>query len=54
MAYVFSSLTLVGTPLGILYVRPLYGLIGDAALVAFILLWRKKSSTKIETSPLES
>ncbi len=48
LAYVFTCLTLIDKPLGILYVRPLYGLIGDAALVGFIYFWRfKTSKTKI-------
>jgi hypothetical protein len=52
-AYVFTCLTLVGKPVGILYVRPLYGLIGDAALVAFIYYWRAKTPKQPQTSPLE-
>lgn len=40
-AYVFSCLTLIGQPLGILYVRPAFGLIGNAALAAFIYFSRK-------------
>lgn len=39
-AYVFSCITLIGQPLGIIYVRPLYGLICDAILVGFIYLWK--------------
>ena len=54
VAYIFTILTLWGKPLSILYVRPLYGLLGDVALVAFIYLWRKKSKKRIETSPLEA
>lgn len=53
VAYVFTILTLVGQPLSILYVRPLYGLIGDVALVAFIYIWRIKAKKKIDISPLE-
>ena len=36
IAYIFTCLTLIGKPLGILYVRPFYGLICDAFLVGFI------------------
>src|SRR5258706_8638907 len=53
VAYVFTILTLVGQPLNILYVRPLYGLLGDIALVIFIYIWRAKAPTKPQTSPLE-
>ncbi|MFS8158726.1 MAG: hypothetical protein ACMG6E_00670 [Candidatus Roizmanbacteria bacterium] len=42
VAYVFSCLTLIATPLGILYVRPVYGLLCDATLVAFIYFFRAK------------
>lgn len=52
-AYVFTVLTLAGQPLSILYVRPLYGLACDAALVAFIYYSRKKRATTITTSPAE-
>lgn len=44
IAYVFTLLTLVDKPLSILYVRPLYGLIGDAAIVGFIYFWRFRIS----------
>lgn len=53
LAYVFSCLTLWGQPLNILYVRPLYGLLGDAALVACIYLFRKTNKKKIDTIPAE-
>ena len=42
-AYVFTCLTLVGQPLSIIYVRPLYGLIGDAVLVGLIYYWKRRS-----------
>ena len=54
VAYIFAILTLINQPLNILYVRPLYGLIGDVALVFFIYLWRSNSKKKIDTSPLEN
>ncbi|SRR5258706_3415727 len=54
IAYVFTILTLVDKPLSILYVRPLYGLIGDVALVTFIYIWRARTKKKIQTSPLEA
>jgi hypothetical protein len=44
IAYVFTALSLVGTPFGILYVRPLYGLICDLVLVLAIFYFLKKSS----------
>ncbi len=43
VAYIFSCLTLVHTPLNILYVRPLYGLVGDALLVAYIYYRRGRT-----------
>ena len=43
IAYVFTNITLLGTPFGILYVRPVYGLICDAGLVGFIYLFRRFS-----------
>jgi hypothetical protein len=52
-AYVFSCLTLVGQPLGILYVRPAFGLISNAALAGFIYLSRKRMARSVEISPLE-
>lgn len=46
LAYIFTCLTLIGQPLNILYVRPLYGLIGDAAIVGFIYFCKLKSLKK--------
>jgi len=46
VAYIFTCISLMGTPFGILYVRPLYGLVCDAALVFFIFLYMSKSKTK--------
>jgi len=53
-AYVFTCLTLVGRPLSILYVRPLYGLVGDVVFVGFILHFKRKSKKPAHaTSPTE-
>lgn len=52
-AYVFTILTLVGQPLNILYVRPIYGLLGDVVLIACIFYWRNKTKKKIGISPME-
>lgn len=54
VAYVFTILTLINQPLSVLYIRPLYGLIGDIALVFCIYLWRRKAKKRIDTSPLEN
>lgn len=54
VAYVFTILTLINQPLNILYVRPLYGLIGDVALIFFIYIWRSKAKKKVDISPLEN
>jgi hypothetical protein len=43
IAYAFTCLTLIRVPLGILYVRPVYGLAGDAILVGTIFFWRRRS-----------
>lgn len=53
LAYVFTCLTLVGKPLGILYVRPLYGLICDVTFVGFILYYHKKAKVVVQTTPAE-
>lgn len=53
LAYVFSCATLWGQPMSVLYVRPLYGLIGDAALVGFIYFFRKRNAKKIDVIPAE-
>jgi hypothetical protein len=53
VAYIFTILILVGQPLSILYVRPLYGLIGDVAIVVMIHYLRHKAPKKMQTSPLE-
>lgn len=53
IAYVFSCLTLVGQPLSILYVRPWYGLLGDAAFVACIFFFRRRRARRLahDTAP---
>lgn len=43
IAYIFTCLALVGVPFGILYVRPFYGLVCDAALVFAIYYFLRKS-----------
>jgi hypothetical protein len=42
-AYVFTCLTLIDKPLGILYVRPVYGLVCDAAIILFIYYFKRKN-----------
>ncbi|MEO5948893.1 MAG: hypothetical protein ABIP74_00635 [Candidatus Saccharimonas sp.] len=39
IAYMFTCLSLIGTPIGILYVRPIYGLVCDLFLVVAILYY---------------
>ena len=53
VAFVFTCLTLIGKPLSILYVRPVYGLVSDVVLLCFIYYYRNKSREKIHSSPLE-
>lgn len=42
VAYIFTCMTLVGVPIGILYVRPTYGLLCDGALVIAIYYYQKR------------
>jgi hypothetical protein len=42
IAYVFSCITLINVHPGILYVRPIYGLLCDGALTGFIYYFRAK------------
>jgi uncharacterized membrane protein YoaK (UPF0700 family) len=46
LAYVFSCITLFKVPFGILYVRPIYGLLCDAILVGAIYFFRYQNKTK--------
>lgn len=51
----FGLLTLLGKPLGILYVRPTYGIVCNVILIAFIYYYRRnKKHEQTELSPLES
>jgi hypothetical protein len=50
-AYVFTCLTLVGKPVGILYVRPLYGLLSEVAVLIAILLFRRNSTQTTTATP---
>lgn len=40
-AYVFSCITLLNKPFGVLFVRPVYGLLSDLAIVIAICVWRR-------------
>jgi hypothetical protein len=54
-AYVFALFTLAGRPLDILYVRPLYGLVGDVLLIIYIYYCRtRKRDTGMEVSPTQT
>ena len=46
IAYAFSCITLIGVPFGILYVRPIAGLLFDGLLVVFIYYMLKKHKSK--------
>jgi len=46
VAYIFTILSLTGTSFGILYVRPIYGLVCDATLVLFIFYYSRRSRSK--------
>ena len=54
VAYVFTIATLIGQPIAILYVRPVYGLISDAAIVAAVYFWKKRKAKNVQMSPLET
>lgn len=49
IAYIFTCLALVGVPFGILYVRPLYGLVCDAVLVGSIYYFMRKQPKTMDT-----
>ncbi|HEX7963807.1 MAG TPA: hypothetical protein VF466_04430 [Candidatus Saccharimonadales bacterium] len=51
MAFVFSCLSLADKPFGILYVRPLYGVLSDAAVLAAILYFRPKGKKAAKPQP---
>lgn len=46
LAYVFSCVTLINIEPGILYVRPIYGLICDALIVAAIVIYNSKRAKR--------
>jgi hypothetical membrane protein len=51
LAYVFSCLSLVDKKPGILYVRPIYGVLSDVAILAAIYLYKSsKKSPALRTS----
>jgi len=52
VAYVFTCLSLADRPLGILYVRPLYGLLSDIAVLVAIFAFRPKSQTHHAPQPV--
>ena len=51
VAFVFSVLSLTDKPLSILYVRPIYGVLSDVAVLAAILYFRPKPGTKTKPKP---
>jgi len=51
LAYLLTNLSLFGTPPGILYVRPIYGLLSDAAVVAAIFYYKKKGAVVTTVTP---
>jgi len=46
LAYVFACITLFHVHYGVLWVRPIYGLVCDAAIVAFIYFFRSQRAHK--------
>lgn len=51
LAFVFSCLSLADKPFGILYVRPVYGLLSDGAVMAAILYFRPKDGKQAKPKP---
>jgi hypothetical protein len=51
MAFVFTCLSLADKPFGILYVRPLYGILSDVAVLAAILYYHPKRSRRTVPKP---
>lgn len=47
-AFVFSTISLADKPFGVLYVRPIYGIASDLAVVVAIYLYLKKSKRPVE------
>jgi hypothetical protein len=54
LAYTFTCLTLIGKPVSVLYVRPLYGFLSEAAVWLAIVIYSKKSAQKITITPNET
>jgi hypothetical protein len=51
VAYVFACLSLADKPLGILYVRPTYGLLSELAVVLAIIYFRPKRGKHTQPKP---
>lgn len=54
LAYVFSCLSLAGTPFGALYIRPVWGLASDGALLLAILYYSRRGPAVEAISPAEN
>lgn len=50
-AFVFSCLSLVHTPVSVLYVRPIYGVLSDIVVVAAVFYWGSKKPRHEELAP---
>ena len=51
MAFVFTCLSLADKPFGILYVRPLYGVLSDVAVLWAILYYKPKTERPYKAKP---
>jgi hypothetical protein len=51
LAFVFAALALADKPFGILYVRPIYGILSDVAVLTAILYFRPKGKQKTKPKP---
>ncbi len=53
LGLLFTCLTLVGQPINILYVRPVYGLFSDLLIVGAIYYFKKNAAKGARSTPLE-
>jgi hypothetical protein len=50
-AFGFSCLSLVGSPVSVLYVRPIYGVLSDIVIVVAVFYWGRKKAVHEDIAP---
>jgi hypothetical protein len=50
-AFVFSCMSLVHTPVSVLYVRPIYGVLSDLVVIAAVFYWGRKKVVHEDIAP---